>query len=56
MVHGIGWWLVTDVLGQHIYPIFKGQAVQKVFDYLTLEDGSNRLSQNISKELPLYTA
>jgi len=56
MVHGIGWWVVTDVLGQHINPMFKGKAVQKILDYLTLEDGTNRLSRNISKELILYTA
>jgi len=27
-----------------------------LYQFLTLADGSNKLSQNISKELPLYTA
>jgi hypothetical protein len=36
--------------------MFKGQIVQKALYYLTLEDGTNKLSQNINKELPLYTA
>lgn len=40
MVHGIGWWLVTDVLGQHINPLFKDQAVQEALDCLALEDGT----------------
>ena len=56
MVNGIGRWLVADVLGQHINPMFKGQAVKNVLDYLTLEDGTNKLPRNISKELPLHTA
>jgi hypothetical protein len=32
---GVHWWSVTDVWGQHIGPIFKGQSVQ-----LILEDGT----------------
>jgi len=44
MINGIGRWMFADVLGQHINPMFKGQAVQKVLDYLTLEDGTNMLS------------
>ena len=56
MINGIGRWLVADVLGQRINPMFKGQAVQKVLDYLTREDGTNKLPRNISKELPLHTA
>jgi hypothetical protein len=43
---------LTDILGQPIGPIFKGQ---EILDFLTPEDDINRLCQNISKELPLYT-
>lgn len=28
LLHCVGWWLVIDILGQHIDPIFKGQTVQ----------------------------
>ena len=41
----------TDVSGQPIGPIFKGQAVQD--NYLTLEDGTDRFSRNVGAELPL---
>jgi len=27
-----------------------------LFDFLTLKDGTNRLYQNVGKELPLFTA
>ena len=37
--------VVTDVLGQPIGPIFKVRTVQK--DFLTPEDGSDRLSRNV---------
>jgi hypothetical protein len=36
-------------LGQPIDSVFKGQG-----EFLTFEDGTDRLSQNIGKELPLY--
>jgi hypothetical protein len=39
--------LVTDVLGQPIGPIFKGQAVQQILDCLTLQDGTDWLSWNV---------
>jgi len=39
--------IFTDVSGQPISPIFKDPA---------LEDGTDRLSQHVGKELPLYTA
>jgi len=39
-------WLVTEVSGQPTGPVFRGQAVQKS---LTLEDGTDRLSRNVSK-------
>jgi len=31
-------------------------ALVSLLDFLTLEDGTNRFSQNVSKELPLYAA
>jgi hypothetical protein len=43
----------TDVSGQPIDPIFKGQDV--FFDFLTLEDGIDRLSRNVAKRLPFDT-
>jgi hypothetical protein len=38
-------------LGQCIGPIFKGQDVQEE-EFLTLEDGTDELSQNFGKGLP----
>lgn len=52
MLHSIGWYLVTDVLGQHTSPVFKDQALQEFLDSLTLEDGSNILPLSIGKPLP----
>lgn len=43
------------VLGQPIGPVFKRQEIQEE-NFLTLEGGTCRLSQNIVKELPLYAA
>jgi len=37
-------------------PILKVQEIQIVLDSLTLEDGIDRLSRNVGKELPLYAA
>jgi hypothetical protein len=37
-------------------PIFKVQKVQEVLDFLTPEDGTDRLSRNVGKELPLDAA
>ena len=37
----------TDVSGQHVGPIFKGQAVQEDLDCVTLEAGTDRLSRNV---------
>jgi hypothetical protein len=34
VLHSIGWYLVTDVLGQCTSPIFKGQALQEFLDIL----------------------
>jgi hypothetical protein len=53
------WQFVTGGLGQTVRPIFKFQGVQdeKLFsDRLTLEDGTYRLSRNISNKLPFYAA
>ena len=47
MLRSVDWKLLTDVSGQSIGPIFKGQAVQE--DALTLEDGIGVLSRNFGK-------
>jgi hypothetical protein len=52
----VQWQFVADVSGQPIGAFFKGQAVQEIFDCLTTEDGTDRLSQNVDKELPFYAA
>jgi len=49
------WEFLTDILGQPISPTFKGQKFV-LFGFLPLEDGSNRLSQNVSKKLQLLSA
>lgn len=41
LFYSMQWQLLTDILG---------------FFYLTLEVGTNKLSQNIGKELPLHAA
>jgi hypothetical protein len=46
--------VVTDVSGQNIGPIFKAEAV--LFDWLTVEDVSDRLSRNVGKKLTFYAA
>jgi len=38
--------IVTDVSGQ---PIFKGKAVKGDLDWLTLQDGIDRLPRNVGK-------
>jgi hypothetical protein len=43
----------TDVSGQRIGPILKDQ---EVLDFLTLEDGTDTLSRNVGKGLPLDAA
>jgi hypothetical protein len=52
--------IFTDVSGQPLGPIFKGQEVQEenlfFLDFLTLEDGTDRLSRNVGKGLPLDAA
>jgi len=44
---------VTDVSGQRIVPIFKGQDVQE--DIFALEDGTDTLSRNV-RDKSLYVA
>jgi hypothetical protein len=51
MLLGTGGQLIADTLGQLIGPIFKG-----LFDCLTLEDGKDRLSRNVGKQLPHHAA
>jgi hypothetical protein len=45
----VEWQSFTDVSGQRISPILKGQEVQ---GFLTLEDGTDRLYRNVGKGLP----
>ena len=45
MLRRVDWWLVTDVSGQPISYIFKGQAV--FLDCLTGEDRTDKLSRNV---------
>ena len=46
--------VVTDILGQHIGPILKSQAVQEKFflDSSTLKVGTYRLSGNVGNKIP----
>ena len=50
--------VITDVSGHTIGHIFKGQEIQddSFLDFLTLEDGTDRLSRNVGKELALHDA
>jgi hypothetical protein len=47
----VEWSFCADVSGQPICPIFKGQEVSFFFDFLTFEDGTDRLSRNVGTEL-----
>jgi hypothetical protein len=51
MLRNLGRWPLTDVSVQSIGPISTRQAIQG--ECLTLEDGADRLSRNVSKELLL---
>jgi hypothetical protein len=33
---GVDWWIIFDISGQSIDPVFKGQ---EILEFLTLEDG-----------------
>ena len=52
MLRCVEWLSVTDVSGQPIAPIFKGQVVQEFFACLTLEDG-NDISRNVGTVLTI---
>jgi len=63
-------WFLTVVSGETIGPIFKGSRNKRnptldflqngtdglVLDFLTRENGNDRLSRNVGKQLPLYAA
>jgi uncharacterized membrane protein YbjE (DUF340 family) len=55
MLHGVGWYSITDVSVQHIGPILKNEAVIIGF-FFTLEDGFDTLSRNVCNQLPPYTS
>jgi hypothetical protein len=44
-----------DVSGKSIGSIFRGQEA-KIKGFLTSEEGTDRLSRNVDKKLPLLTA
>jgi hypothetical protein len=50
------WLFFTDVSAQRIRPIFKSQEVQETKNFLTLEDGTDRLCRNVGKQLPHVAA
>ena len=57
MLRSEDWLIITDVSGQPIGNFFKSQALQeKRLDFLTLENGTDRLSRNVGTELPFYAA
>ena len=41
---------------QKIMPVKFGRVLRSVSDFLTLEDGTDRFSENVGKELPHNTA
>jgi hypothetical protein len=50
----VEWQFLTDITKQAIGPIFKDNKIQDFFDFLTIADEIDKLSQNFSKELSLY--
>ena len=58
MLRSVGLSLVTDVSGQPVGPIFKGQAAprelikQPIFYYLILEYGTHRVYRNVGNNKP----
>jgi hypothetical protein len=48
------WQFLADTTGQAICPIFQEHKIQDFLKFSALADVTNRMSQNISKELPLY--
>lgn len=51
IVHSVEWQFRSDISGQPMGPLFKGQA-----EWLPLEDKIDRLSRNVSNKLALYSA
>jgi len=54
ILSSIEWWFPTEVSGHPIGPIAKGQALIPIC--LTVEDGTDKLSRNVGKKLPIYAA
>jgi hypothetical protein len=56
----VEWQFCADFSGQSIDPIFKAEEVQALtalfLDFLTAEDGKDRLFRNVATELRLYAA
>jgi hypothetical protein len=48
--------MFADTSGQCIGLIFTGQEVQEENDFFNLEDGTDTLSRNVGKGLPLDAA
>jgi hypothetical protein len=54
ILRSVQWEFTADVSGQHTGSIFNGHAV--FLNYLTVEDGTDRLSRNVGKKLPFCFA
>jgi hypothetical protein len=54
MLRNVDPYFFNDLSGQYSGSIFKSQTVQE--DFLTLEDGNHKLSRNVGKYLPTYSA
>ena len=54
LLRSVWWKFLTDVSGQLIGLNFKGQEIFLYF--LTLENGTERVYQNVCKKLPPYAA
>jgi len=52
---GVDWEFITEVSEQPVGPFFKGQAVPVVSARLTLENGTDKFSQNVGNEQHIYT-
>jgi hypothetical protein len=52
MLCGVGLLPVTDISGQHIGPIFKGQESPEDIDSLALEGRTDMLFQKVRNQLP----
>jgi hypothetical protein len=54
MWHIVYLYVITDVSGQHVGSICKGQPVQE--ECMTVNDGTDVLSGNVGNQLPTYAA